>query len=150
MDLKARPVEPITDRAMTHETFKKLGSTSNSRIDLRMFNATLFGKNERKETRQPGLIKSTIATQSSMNLAPVCDLPGVPAFAELSTLAAGMIEMPFRKFCYVMLLSNIGVAVIFSGLGAAALSNQSSTIAFFGVAILPAFLYLTYKKYIKK
>ena len=74
----------------------------------------------------------------------------VPAFAELSTLAAGMIEMPFRKFCYVMLLSNIGVAVVFSGLGAAALSNQSSTIAFLGIAILPAFLYLTYKKYIKK
>ena len=74
----------------------------------------------------------------------------VPAFAELSTLAAGMVEMPFRKFCYVMLLSNIGVAVIFSGLGAAALSNQSSTIAFFGVAILPAILYITYKKYIKK
>ena len=49
-----------------------------------------------------------------------------------------------------MLLSNIGVAVVFSGLGAAALSNQSSTIAFLGIAILPAFLYLTYKKYIKK
>lgn len=73
----------------------------------------------------------------------------VPAFAELSTLAAGMIKMPFKKFLYVIVITNIGVAIIFSGLGAAALSNESSTIAFFGVAILPAILYIFYKKYIK-
>tara|TARA_B100002019_G_scaffold254488_1_gene236569 strand:- start:1959 stop:2591 length:633 start_codon:yes stop_codon:yes gene_type:complete len=73
----------------------------------------------------------------------------VPAFAELSTLAAGMIKMPFKKFLYVIVITNIGVAIIFSGLGAAALSNESSTIAFFGVAILPAILYTFYKKYIK-
>ena len=73
----------------------------------------------------------------------------VPAFAELSTLAAGMIKMPFKKFFYVIVITNIGVAIIFSGLGAAALSNESSTIAFFGVAILPAILYTLYKKYIK-
>ena len=40
----------------------------------------------------------------------------VPAFAELSTIAAGITKMPFKKFTYVMILSNIGVAVIFSGL----------------------------------
>ena len=73
----------------------------------------------------------------------------VPAFAELSTLAAEMIKMPFKKFFYVVVITNIGVAIIFSGLGAAALSNESSTIAFFGVAILPAILYMLYKKYIK-
>ena len=73
----------------------------------------------------------------------------VPAFAELSTLAAGMIKMPFKKFFYVVVITNIGVAIIFSGLGAAALSNESSSIAFFGVAILPAILYMLYKKYIK-
>ena len=73
----------------------------------------------------------------------------VPAFAELSTLAAGMIKMPFKKFFYVIVITNIGVAIIFSGLGASALSNESSTIAFFGVAILPAILYTFYKKYIK-
>ena len=73
----------------------------------------------------------------------------VPAFAELSTLAAGMIKMPFKKFFYVIVITNIGVTIIFSGLGAAALSNESSTIAFFGVAIFPAILYIFYKKYIK-
>ena len=62
----------------------------------------------------------------------------VPAFAELSTLAAGLTKMPFKKFMIVIALSNIGVAVIFSGLGAAALSAQSSLIGFVGAAILPA------------
>ena len=70
----------------------------------------------------------------------------VPAFAELSTLAAGITNMPFRKFIYVMILSNIGVAIVFSGLGAAALSSGSSTLAFFGAALLPAVLYFFYKK----
>ena len=68
----------------------------------------------------------------------------VPAFAELSTIAAGITKMPFKKFIYVMILSNIGVAVIFSGLGAAALSSGSSTLAFFGAALLPALLYFMY------
>ena len=70
----------------------------------------------------------------------------VPAFAELSTLAAGMTNMPFKKFIYVMILSNIGVAIVFSGLGAAALSSGSSTLAFFGAALLPALLYFLYRK----
>jgi membrane protein DedA with SNARE-associated domain len=70
----------------------------------------------------------------------------VPAFAELSTIAAGITKMPFKKFIYVMILSNIGVAVVFSGLGAAALSSGSSILAFFGAAILPALLYLIYRK----
>ena len=70
----------------------------------------------------------------------------VPAFAELSTIAAGITKMPFKKFIYVMILSNIGVAVIFSGLGAAALSSGSSTLAFFGAALFPALLYFMYRQ----
>ena len=71
----------------------------------------------------------------------------VPAFAELSTLAAGLAKMPFKKFMIVIALSNIGVAVIFSGLGAASLSAQSSLIGFVGAAILPAILYWIYKRF---
>ena len=70
----------------------------------------------------------------------------VPAFAELSTIAAGITKMPFKKFTYVMILSNIGVAVIFSGLGTAALSSGSSTLAFFGAALFPALLYFMYRR----
>ena len=74
----------------------------------------------------------------------------VPAFAELSTLAAGITKMRFSRFIYVMTFSNVGVAVVFSGLGAAALSSGSSTLAFFGAAILPALLYFFYIKYTQK
>ena len=70
----------------------------------------------------------------------------VPAFVELSTIAAGITKMPFKKFTYVIILSNIGVAVIFSGLGAAALSSGSSTLAFFGAALFPALLYFMYRR----
>tara|TARA_E500000081_G_scaffold23043_1_gene26760 strand:- start:154 stop:792 length:639 start_codon:yes stop_codon:yes gene_type:complete len=74
----------------------------------------------------------------------------VPAFAELSTLAAGITKMPFSRFIYVMTFSNVGVSVVFSGLGAAALSSGSSTLAFFGAAILPALLYFFYIKFTQK
>ena len=73
----------------------------------------------------------------------------VPAFAELSTLAAGVTKMPFRKFFFVIIFSNVGVAIVFSGLGAAAISSGSSTLAFFGAAILPALLYFVYKRFNK-
>ena len=70
----------------------------------------------------------------------------VPAFAELSTLAAGITKMNFLKFILVVFSTNIGVAVIFAGLGAVALASSSSTIAFFGAAILPAVFYFIYRK----
>ena len=61
----------------------------------------------------------------------------VPAFAELSTLAAGITNMPFMKFVYVMILSNIGVLSIFWTRSCSTI-NSSSTLAFLGAATLPA------------
>ena len=59
-----------------------------------------------------------------------------------------ILEFPFLKFILVVSTANIGVAIIFAGIGAAALASSSSTLAFFGVAILPAIFYLSYKKFI--
>ena len=73
----------------------------------------------------------------------------VPGFAELLTLAAGITRMNFLKFITVVCLTNIGVAIVFAGLGAAALESSSSTFAFFGAAILPALFYFIYKKFYK-
>ena len=73
----------------------------------------------------------------------------VPGFAELFTLAAGITKMNFFKFITVVFLTNIGVAVVFAGLGAAALESSSSTIAFFGAAVLPELFYFLYKKFYK-
>ena len=74
----------------------------------------------------------------------------VPAFAELITISAGLAKMPFIKFILVVGIVNIGVAVIFSGIGAAAMEANSSTLAFIGVAVLPALFYWTYIKLYKK
>ena len=58
--------------------------------------------------------------------------------------------MSFIKFILVVGIVNIGVAVVFSGIGAAAMEANSSTLAFIGVAVLPALFYWTYIKLYKK
>ena len=74
----------------------------------------------------------------------------VPAFAELITISAGLARMSFIKFILVVGIVNIGVAVVFSGIGAAAMEANSSTLAFIGVAVLPALFYWAYIKFYKK
>ena len=73
----------------------------------------------------------------------------VPGFAELIAITAGLSKMPFKTFILVVSIANIGVAIIFSGIGAAAIESNSSLLAFFGVAIRPAALYFMYIKLYK-
>jgi uncharacterized membrane protein YdjX (TVP38/TMEM64 family) len=73
----------------------------------------------------------------------------VPGFAELIAITAGLSKMPFKAFILVVSTANIGVAIIFSGIGAAAIESNSSSLAFFGVAILPASHYVMYIKLYK-
>ena len=65
----------------------------------------------------------------------------IPGFAELTAITAGLSKISFKAFFLVIGITNIGVAIIFSGIGAAAIENDSSYLAFFGIAILPAALY---------
>ena len=73
----------------------------------------------------------------------------VPGFAELTAITAGLSKISFKAFFLVVGITNIGVAIIFSGIGAAAIENESSYLAFFGIAILPATLYFLYIKLYK-
>lgn len=73
----------------------------------------------------------------------------IPGFAELIAITAGLSKVPFKIFFLIVGISNIGVAIIFSGIGAAAVDNDSFFLAFFGVAILPAILYFLYIKLFK-
>ncbi|MEC7865318.1 MAG: VTT domain-containing protein [Pseudomonadota bacterium] len=73
-----------------------------------------------------------------------------PFFAELTTLAAGMSNMSFKTFILATSLSNLGVALVFSALGTAALKNESAAIAFIGVALLPAVCWFAFFQYTKK
>ena len=54
--------------------------------------------------------------------------------------------MPFRLFLAVVSIVNIGVAAIFTAIGAAAINNNSASLALFGVAVLPALFYFLYIK----
>ena len=73
----------------------------------------------------------------------------IPGFAELTAITAGLSKISFKAFFLVVGITNIGVAIIFSGIGAAAIENDSSYIALFGIAILPATLYFLYIKFYK-
>ena len=73
----------------------------------------------------------------------------IPGFAELTAITAGLSKISFKAFFLVVGITNIGVAIIFSGIGAAAIENESSYLAFFGIAILPATLYFLYIKLYK-
>ena len=73
-----------------------------------------------------------------------------PFFAALTTLAAGMTNMSFKTFILATSLSNLGVSLVFSALGTAALKNESAAIAFIGVALLPAVCWFAFFQYTKK
>ncbi|MEP1143296.1 MAG: VTT domain-containing protein [Henriciella sp.] len=71
----------------------------------------------------------------------------VPMFAELATLSAGLTRLPIATFLLATAIANIGVAVVFAGLGAAALNSGSATLAYVGVAVLPAVCWLAYRAF---
>ena len=70
----------------------------------------------------------------------------IPGFAELTAITAGISNIPFKFFFLAVSITNIGVAIIFSGIGAAAIENESSFLVFLGVVILPTVMYLLYIK----
>ena len=70
----------------------------------------------------------------------------IPGFAELIAITAGLSKISFKIFLLVVSTTNIAVAIIFSGIGATAVDNDSASLAFLGVAILPAALYFLYTK----
>ena len=73
----------------------------------------------------------------------------VPGFAELIVISAGLSKMPFKNFISVVAITNLGVAIVFSGIGAAAIESNSSFLAFTGAAVLPALCYFFYNKFYK-
>ena len=71
----------------------------------------------------------------------------IPGFAELTAITAGISNIPFKFFFLAVSITNIGVAIIFSGIGAAAIENESSSLVFLGVVVLPAVMYFLYVKF---
>lgn len=70
-----------------------------------------------------------------------------PAFAEISTVAAGMSGMSWFTFLSVMIISNFFVAIIYALIGTAALSSQSVSLAFIGIATIPFLFWLLARRF---
>tara|TARA_B100001057_G_scaffold70435_1_gene64524 strand:+ start:2781 stop:3416 length:636 start_codon:yes stop_codon:yes gene_type:complete len=70
-----------------------------------------------------------------------------PALAEISTVAAGLAGMKWSTFLIVMIVSNLLISVVYAFIGTAALTSQSASIAFIGIAFIPFFFWLLAKRY---
>ena len=70
-----------------------------------------------------------------------------PALAEISTVAAGLAGMKWSTFLTVMIISNLLIAVVYAFIGTAALTSQSASIAFIGIAVIPLLFWLLAKRY---
>jgi len=70
-----------------------------------------------------------------------------PALAEISTVAAGLAGMRWITFLAVMIVSNFLVSIVYAFIGTAALTSQSASIAFIGIAVIPFFFWLLAKRY---
>ena len=70
-----------------------------------------------------------------------------PALAEISTVAAGIAGMKWNTFLTVMIVSNLLIAVVYAFIGTAALTSQSASIAFIGIAIIPFLFWHLAKRY---
>ncbi|HYO51353.1 TVP38/TMEM64 family protein [Archangium sp.] len=62
----------------------------------------------------------------------------VPVLAEASVVLAGFNRMPFRRFLATCALSNLGLAVTYSAIGAYAVDGGSFLLAFAGAICVPA------------
>ena len=70
-----------------------------------------------------------------------------PGLAEISTVAAGLADMKWATFLTVMILSNLLISVVYAFIGTAALTSQSASIAFIGIALIPFLFWLLAKRY---
>ncbi len=70
-----------------------------------------------------------------------------PAFAEISTVAAGLAGMKTITFLLVMIFSNLLISVVYAFIATAAITNQSASLVFIGIAVIPLFFWLVAKRY---
>ena len=69
----------------------------------------------------------------------------VPFLCELTAMAAGIAAMAFRRFALVMALANLGVAMLFAAIGAAAVEQASSELLMLGAVGLPLAAWLAWQ-----
>ena len=70
-----------------------------------------------------------------------------PALAEISTVAAGLAGMKWGIFLTAMIISNFLISIVYAFIGTAALTSQSASIAFLGIAVIPFLFWFLVKRY---
>ena len=70
-----------------------------------------------------------------------------PAFAEISTVAAGLAGMKTITFLLVMIFSNLLISVVYAFIATAAITNQSASVVFIGIEVIPLLFWLVAKRY---
>lgn len=61
----------------------------------------------------------------------------VPFLCEVTAMAGGIAAMAFRRFAIVIALANMGIAMLFAAIGAAAVEQASPTLLMLGAVGLP-------------
>lgn len=69
----------------------------------------------------------------------------VPILCEVMVIAAGVAGMVFGRFILAMALGNLGVAVVFAAIGAAAVESHSSNLLMLGAVGLPLAAWLAWQ-----
>jgi uncharacterized membrane protein YdjX (TVP38/TMEM64 family) len=69
----------------------------------------------------------------------------VPILCEVMVIAAGVAGMAFGRFILAMALGNLGVAVVFAAIGAAAVESHSSNLLMLGAVGLPLAAWLAWQ-----
>ncbi|WP_298913986.1 VTT domain-containing protein [uncultured Roseobacter sp.] len=70
---------------------------------------------------------------------------GVPVLAEASTVAAGIVSYPFRKFVVITGIGNAAIAGNYAGLGVYAHEQKAFLLAFAAAILLPTVCSLLYR-----
>ena len=70
----------------------------------------------------------------------------VPILAEVSVITAGLMRVPPRLFFIVTGFSNLGISVVYAGIGAYAFELHSFLLAFAGAILVPGSVILLYRR----
>ena len=71
----------------------------------------------------------------------------VPVLAEASVLLAGMGHMSLGRFMLITSLTNLGISIAYSAVGASAVNYNSFILAFTGALIIPALAMLLIRRF---
>jgi uncharacterized membrane protein YdjX (TVP38/TMEM64 family) len=74
----------------------------------------------------------------------------VPVLAEASTVFAGLVRAPWRRMFWTCALSNLGIALGYSAVGAFAMRADSFLLAFAGALALPALAFLAARRWLPR